>query len=113
MRLTKVGSEQTIVSRVAERHNPTAMAVRRRLMISGRVQGVFFRGAMRERARAAGVAGWARNLPDGTVEAVLEGEPEAVAGIVEFARSGPRHARVDGVDVSDEPPDGLTGFESR
>jgi acylphosphatase len=89
------------------------MAVRRRLIISGRVQGVFFRDSTRQRATGAGVAGWARNLADGSVEVVLEGEPRAVAHIEEFARSGPARARVDAVDAADEAPEGLDGFHMR
>jgi acylphosphatase len=77
------------------------------------VQGVFFRETTRRRAAAAGVAGWVRNLPDGGVEAVLEGERDAVERLVDFAREGPRGARVDWVDVVAEEPEGLSGFEIR
>ena len=82
-------------------------------MIGGRVQGVFFRDTARQRAEAAGVAGWIRNTPDGTVEAVFEGKPEAVERMVEFCRRGPRGAEVSTVDVTDEEPEGLSGFEVR
>lgn len=79
--------------------------------MQGHVQGVFFRETARRRAVAAGVAGWARNLPDGTVEAVFEGDPGAVERLLEFCREGPRGARVDWVDVVSEEPEGRAGFE--
>jgi acylphosphatase len=87
--------------------------IRRRVVIQGRVQGVFFRETTRRRALAAGVAGWVRNNPDGSVEAALEGEPEAVERVIAFCREGPRGARVDWVDVVSEEPEGLTGFVAR
>jgi acylphosphatase len=86
---------------------------RKRVVVSGRVQGVFFRDTMRRRAEAAGVAGWVRNTPEGVVEAVFEGDPEAVDGLVEFSRRGPSRAEVASVDVTEEQPEGLTGFEVR
>ena len=86
---------------------------RRRVAVQGHVQGVFFRETARRRAQSAGVSGWARNLPDGTVEAVFEGERDAVERLVEFAREGPRGARVDWVDVVSEEPEGLEGFSVR
>lgn len=85
--------------------------VRRRVLVSGRVQGVFFRDSCRQTAGEHGVAGSAANLPDGCVEIILEGEPDAVDAVVEWCRSGPSHADVDGVDVTDESPLGLSGFE--
>lgn len=87
--------------------------IRRRARVHGRVQGVFFRDSTRERARAHGVAGWARNMPDGSVEAVLEGEPEAVQRVVRFLRAGPPHARVERVELDEETPEGLRGFSIR
>ncbi|HSD23123.1 MAG TPA: acylphosphatase [Solirubrobacterales bacterium] len=87
--------------------------VRRRVVVTGRVQGVFFRDTTRRRAEAAGVAGWVSNRPDGTVEAVFEGDPEAVDQLVEFSRRGPAGADVQSVDVVDEAPEGLSGFEVR
>jgi len=84
---------------------------RRRVAVHGQVQGVFFRETVRRRALAAGVAGSVRNCPDGSVEAVFEGEREAVERLVEFCREGPRGARVDWVDVASEEPVGLAGFE--
>jgi acylphosphatase len=86
---------------------------RRRVAVQGHVQGVFFRETTRRRALAEGVAGWVRNQPDGSVEAVLEGERDAVERVVAFLREGPRGARVDWVDVVSEEPEQLTGFEVR
>lgn len=86
---------------------------RRRVIVHGHVQGVFFRETTRRRAQAAGVAGWVLNNRDGTVEAVLEGEPEAIEHLVAFCHEGPRGARVDWVDVSSEEPEGLVGFDVR
>ncbi len=80
-------------------------------MIRGQVQGVFFRDSVRERAQAAGVGGWARNLEDGTVEVVLEGSPSAVEQVQRFCASGPERARVEAVAVSDERPEGLSRFQ--
>ncbi|MBV8735059.1 MAG: acylphosphatase [Solirubrobacterales bacterium] len=87
--------------------------IRRRVKVHGRVQGVFFRDSTRQRAKAHGVAGWARNMPDGSVEAVLEGEPNAVQRLVHFLRSGPSHAQVEWVEVQEEDPEGLSGFSIR
>jgi acylphosphatase len=87
--------------------------VRRRVVAHGRVQGVFFRDSVRGRAEQHGVAGWVRNRPDGAVEAVFEGPPDAVERLVEFARAGPRSADVDRAEVIEEEPDGLTGFQVR
>jgi acylphosphatase len=87
--------------------------IRRRVVIHGRVQGVFFRHTTRERAVAHGVSGWIRNLPDGAVEAVLEGPRETVERLVRFCETGPRHAYVDRVDVHNEEPEGVTGFAVR
>jgi acylphosphatase len=87
--------------------------VRRRVVVHGRVQGVFFRDSVQEEAHAAGVAGWVRNREDGTVEVVLEGTDDAVARVVEFCRHGPRRADVDRVDVEDEAAEGISGFSVR
>lgn len=86
------------------------MSVRRRVVVRGRVQGVGFRVSLARRARSLGVAGWVRNRPDGTVEAVFEGEAEAVERLLAFVREGPSEARVDHVEVSAEEPEGLAGF---
>jgi acylphosphatase len=85
--------------------------VRRRLVVHGHVHGVFFRETLRRRAEREQVAGWVRNTREGTVEAVLEGEPDAVERLVSFCRLGPPGARVDRVDAADEKPEGLQGFE--
>ena len=87
--------------------------VRRRVRAHGRVQGVFFRDSVRREAQRRGVAGWARNCSDGTAEAVFEGAAEAVEAMVDFVRGGPGHAEVSDVDVSDEEPEGLSGFGVR
>jgi acylphosphatase len=87
--------------------------VRRRVVVHGRVQGVFFRGATQVEARAAGVAGWVRNLPDGTVEAVFEGPADRVDRLLAFCAHGPPAARVTRLDTFPEPPEGLTTFDLR
>ena len=86
---------------------------RKRVVAHGRVQGVFFRDSTRRQAHTTGVAGWVRNRPDGTVEAVFEGDDDAVARMVAWTRGGPGHADVDQLDVVDEEPEGLSGFEVR
>lgn len=87
--------------------------VRYRVLISGRVQGVFFRDTCRRLAEQHGVTGWVRNLPDGRVEAVFEGTAEAVDRLVDWSRHGPRYAAVDHVEVQPEPPEGLGTFRVR
>jgi acylphosphatase len=87
--------------------------IRRRLVIHGWVQGVFFRDTLRRRAQSAGIAGWVRNNWDGTVEAVFEGEAGAVERLIDFCREGPRGARVDRVELASEDPEGVGGFEIR
>jgi acylphosphatase len=87
--------------------------IRRRVIVSGDVQGVYFRDTCRREALAAGATGWVRNRSDGTVEAVFEGGSGSVDRMVSWAERGPRHAVVDRVDVTDEEPEGLTGFEIR
>jgi acylphosphatase len=84
--------------------------VRRRAIVHGLVQGVFFRDSTRQRARQFGVSGWVRNAADGTVEAVFEGPEDAVERLVEFAHRGPRGARVDRVEIVAEEPEGLADF---
>jgi acylphosphatase len=81
-----------------------------RVIVSGRVQGVFFRASARDRAESLGVSGWARNNPDGTVEAVFEGDDERVESMVEWCRRGPRGAFVEDVSVEWEEPRGERGF---
>ncbi|MEM2896062.1 MAG: acylphosphatase [Candidatus Bathyarchaeia archaeon] len=75
------------------------MKARAHVYVSGRVQGVFFRSETKERAEAYGIKGWVRNLPDGRVEAVFEGEKEKVDKIVEFCKSGPPGAIVKSLDI--------------
>lgn len=87
--------------------------IRRRVVVDGRVQGVFFREMCRREAEAARVAGEVRNLPDGRVEAVFEGPPEAVNRMVAWCRIGPPAAVVTAVEVHDEPPTGAVGFHVR
>ena len=82
-------------------------------MVHGHVQGVFFRDTTMRRAVERGVAGWVRNNPDGTVEAVFEGDPDAVEAMVRFAHEGPRGAIVERVEVTEEEPEGLTRFSVR
>jgi acylphosphatase len=84
--------------------------VRKRVIVHGRVQGVFFRDATRRLAELHGVAGSVRNTTDGTVEAVFEGLPDAVENLVAFCEEGPRGAAVERVDVYEESPEGLRGF---
>ena len=89
------------------------MVVRKRLMISGRVQGVFFRETCRRVALQHSVAGGARNLADGRVEVVLEGEADDVAAVENWCHEGPEWADVDSVEGIDEPVQGAVGFSTR
>jgi acylphosphatase len=84
--------------------------IRRRVIVHGRVQGVFFRDATRSRAAQRGVSGWVRNNRDGTVEAVFEGDSDAVESMLRFVAEGPRGAGVERVVVAEEQPEGLSGF---
>jgi acylphosphatase len=81
--------------------------IRRRVVVSGRVQGVFFRDSVRRMAQSRGVAGWVRNNDDGTVEAAFEGPEDAVRSMLDFCRDGPRGADVERLD---EEREGETGF---
>jgi acylphosphatase len=87
--------------------------VRRRVVVRGNVQGVFFRDSCRSEASSLGVSGWVTNRSDGAVEAVFEGEPRAVTAMVDWCSSGPRGADVESVDESTEEPEGLSGFDIR
>jgi len=87
--------------------------IRRRVVVHGLVQGVFFRDTIRRHAQSAGLAGWVRNRPDGTVETVFEGESGAVERLVRLCHEGPRGARVDRAEVVVEQPEGLSGFAIR
>jgi acylphosphatase len=84
--------------------------VRQRVVVSGRVQGVFFRASLADEAERLGVRGWARNRADGRVEAVFEGEAAPVAAIIAWCHDGPPRARVTAVDVDEEPVRGEVGF---
>jgi acylphosphatase len=86
--------------------------VARRVIVDGRVQGVFFRDTCRREAAACDVAGWVRNRSDGRVEAVFEGSPDAVEAMVAWCRQGPPSARVDALEIYDEPPTGASGFRA-
>ncbi|MDX6317034.1 MAG: acylphosphatase [Nocardioidaceae bacterium] len=83
------------------------------MIVRGAVQGVFFRDSCRQAALAANVNGWVRNSPDGSVEAVFEGDPESVRALCEWCREGPPHARVADVEVVAEPVRGESGFQVR
>jgi acylphosphatase len=87
-----------------------ADVVRRRVLVSGRVQGVFFRDACRHEAKAAGVRGWVRNRGDGQVEAVFEGPAPAVERMIAWCHVGPPRASVTAVQVTEEPPVGEPSF---
>jgi len=87
--------------------------IRRRVLIRGRVQGVFFRDTTRRQAESRGVAGWVGNRSEGSVEALFEGDEDDVDAMIAFCRHGPRGAEVEGVEVSEEQPEGLSGFEVR
>ena len=87
--------------------------MRQRIVARGRVQGVFFRDTVRNAAEREGVSGWVRNNRDGTVEAVFEGEGATVGRLVELVREGPPGARVEDLDVFDEPEEGIEGFRVR
>jgi acylphosphatase len=93
--------------------DPSESIAAKRVVIRGRVQGVFFRDSVRRLAESRGVAGWARNQLDGSVEVWAEGPEPAVEAVVEFCRAGPRHAEVEGVEVEDVTPAGMNGFEIR
>jgi acylphosphatase len=87
--------------------------MRKRVVVHGSVQGVFFRDTMRRLAEQRSVGGWVRNNRDGTVEAVLEGDESALERLLAFAHEGPRGAQVERVEVFDEEPEGLQGFAIR
>jgi acylphosphatase len=87
--------------------------IRRRVIVRGLVQGVFFRDSTRRLAQRHGVSGWVANRGDGAVEAVFEGEADAVERLIAFSRKGPRGAQVDSVEVTEEEPTGLSGFAVR
>ena len=81
--------------------------------VRGRVQGVFFRAEARARAESLGLGGWVRNAPDGSVEAVFEGDEQRVDSMVDWCRRGPSGAHVADVEAEAEEPTGETGFDVR
>ncbi len=86
-------------------------AIRRRVIVRGLVQGVYYRASCADVARSHGVSGYVRNRPDRrSVEIVVEGAPDAVAAVIDWAGRGPRHAIVESVEVTEEPPQGDVGF---
>jgi acylphosphatase len=85
----------------------------RRVRVTGRVQGVFFRAWTQQQARELGVNGWVRNCDDGSVEAQVEGEDSVVSQLIERMRSGPPGARVDGIESRDSEPEFGTTFAIR
>ncbi len=87
------------------------MVNRYHVYISGRVQGVFFRNTTKKKAKELGINGWVKNLDDGRVEAVFEGDEEKLNEMLDFCEEGPRLARVDDVEVSSEEPENIDGFE--
>jgi acylphosphatase len=90
------------------------MQRRIRAVIRGDVQGVGFRAATAEEARRANIAGWVRNMRDGSVELEAEGTPSAIDGLIKWLRRGPSLARVTAVEIDDSlPPAGLEGFSIR
>jgi acylphosphatase len=89
---------------------PTREVIARHAVVSGQVQGVFFRDSCARRARAEGVVGWVRNRPDGRVEVWFEGLPNAVENLLAWCRQGPAQARVTDVAVNAERPVGLGEF---
>ena len=90
-----------------------ADTVRRRVVVRGDVQGVFFRDSTEQEAERRGVSGWVANRDDGAVEAVFEGDEGAVDGMVDFCRSGPSSASVEDLEVHGEAPEGISGFTTR
>ncbi|HEX3976089.1 MAG TPA: acylphosphatase [Solirubrobacteraceae bacterium] len=90
-----------------------AEKIRRRLVVHGNVQGVFYRDSIRHAARDQSVSGWAANRSDGSVEVVLEGPADAVQSVVAYCHQGPASADVHSVDEHEETPEGLTGFQIR
>ena len=83
------------------------------VLVTGRVQGVFFRARAQEQAARLGVAGWVANRPDGSVAGHFEGEARDVDALVDWCRTGPERARVDDVRVTEAEPGGASGFEVR
>jgi acylphosphatase len=85
--------------------------IRRRVKVWGHVQGVFFRSSAEESAVGLGVEGWIRNQADGSVEAVFEGESDGVQALVAYCHRGSRWSKVERIEVFEEAPEGISGFE--
>lgn len=85
--------------------------IRRRVIARGRVQGVFFRASVERLARERGLSGSVRNREDGSLEAIFEGPREAVEGMISYCADGPRGARVSHLEVTEEDPQGIAGFD--
>ena len=113
MRATRAASSRPRAAAARRSLRGVSALIARRVVVRGRVQGVFFRASTRDVARSRGVSGWVRNRDDGAVEALVEGPPDAVEAVVDWCRSGPRSAEVRNVSVSEEQPAGLSGFEVR
>jgi acylphosphatase len=88
------------------------MTIRRRLLVSGRVQGVFYRDSCRQKAEEQGIGGSARNLSDGRVEIIVEGDDDAVERMTQWCRQGSEAARVESVEVEEQEPQGETSFKA-
>jgi acylphosphatase len=101
------------ISRNSTARRRILAVIRRRVVVHGRVQGVFFRDSTRRRAQQHRVAGWVSNRWDGAVEAVFEGEDDAVERLIRFMRDGPRGAEVQRVEVFEEEAEGIRGFNVR
>lgn len=87
------------------------MSIAKKLLIAGRVQGVFYRASTKHEAQRLNLSGWVKNLTDGRVEAVVQGPAEDVALLIAWCRIGPAGARVEGVEISDRPVElSLNGF---
>lgn len=84
--------------------------ITRLLRVHGRVQGVYYRASTVQQAERLGVSGWVRNRADGSVEALVQGAPDAVQALIDWAHQGPPHAQVERVEVSDAPAEALVGF---
>lgn len=96
--------------RISASASSTSPTDRRHVLVTGRVQGVFFRASCAREAARLGVCGWVRNNVDGGVEAAFEGPAEKVAAMVAWCRQGPPRAVIEEIRVRAEPPEGLDGF---
>ncbi|WP_338729179.1 acylphosphatase [Haladaptatus sp. DJG-WS-42] len=90
-----------------------AEKVRAHVFVSGTVQGVYYRANTRDKAQELGVSGWVKNLSDGRVEAVFEGDETVVESLIEWCHTGSPAAEVTGVEAEYEPPENVSGFEIR